>query len=358
MTATILSAEHLEPAVAELLAGGVVGIPTETVYGLAGDATQSQAITKIFAAKDRPHFDPLIVHVPEQWNSVALLEQNQVIDCTRMSDGQTLLTTSLIKAFWPGPLTLLLPKHASIPDLVTSGLPTVGVRMPAHPVAQALLTRVKRPLAAPSANRFGRISPTTAQHVASELGDRIAYIVDGGACAVGVESTVVAVHDGFISVLRPGKISLRDLEAVLGPLGARVDRAKPLLDTQGVTAQLSPGTLASHYAPEKPLFILRNTSPSELAKIPLSLQARTVGILKLREDDDSFLSGLKSAGIVITTVKSLTKAGDASEAAQNLFSAMRLLDDSDAGLILCEAIHLEDGLWHAISDRLARASQK
>lgn len=358
MTALILNAEQLAPAVKELLDGGIVGIPTETVYGLAGDATKASAITKIFSTKERPHFDPLIVHVPEHWNSIERLNEHGVIDSAALSDGQKTLTAALIKAFWPGPLTLLLPKHASIPDLVTSGLSTVGVRMPAHPVAQALLALVKVPLAAPSANRFGRISPTTAQHVLSELGERIPFIIDGGNCSVGVESTVVAVHDSYVSVLRPGKISIRDLASLVEPLGARVERAAAVLDEHQDTAQVSPGTLASHYAPEKPLFVLQNTSATELARIPLSLRARTVGVLQIRDDDLSFVSELKSAGLTIQTVKGLTSTGDAAEAAQNLFSALRFLDESDAGIILCERVKSEDGLWFAISDRLTRASRK
>ena len=358
MTAAILFSDQLDLAVAELLAGGVVGMPTETVYGLAGDATNPAAIAKIFATKERPHFDPLIVHVPAHWNSVDLLHQNRVVDSTKMSAGQSALVTALIKAFWPGPLTLLLPRHAAIPDLVTSGLSTVGVRMPSHPVAQALLAAVKTPLAAPSANRFGRISPTTAQHVASELGDRIPYIIDGGPCAVGVESTVVAVHDGSVSVLRPGKISIRDLESVVSPLGARVERAATVLDDQQSAAQASPGTLASHYAPQKPLFLLQNSSAAELARIPLSLHARTVGVLLISADDTSFVTGLKNAGIIVQAVKSLSTTGEPAEAAQQLFSAMRLLDESDAGIILCENVKNDDGLWYAISDRLMRASQK
>lgn len=358
MSVTILNADHLEPAVAELLAGGVVGIPTETVYGLAGDATNSQAIAKIFATKERPHFDPLIVHVPLHWNSVDLLNENRVIDSAMMTEGQCALVTALIQSFWPGPLTLLLPRHPAIPDIVTSGLTTVGVRMPAHPVAQALLSAVKTPLAAPSANRFGRISPTTAQHVVSELGDRIPYIIDGGLCAVGVESTVVAVHDAHISVLRPGKISIHDLQSAVSHLGARVERAAAVLDEQADKAQASPGTLASHYAPQKPLFILENSSQTELARIPLSLHARTVGVLQMRADQSALVSGIKQAGIVVQAVESLTKNGDPAEAAQNLFSAMRRLDESDAGLILCERVKTDDGLWYAVSDRLTRASQK
>lgn len=358
MTATILAAKEIAPAIKELLSGGVVGIPTETVYGLAGDAKNPEAVAKIFAAKDRPHFDPLIVHVPPTWNSVAELSRHKVIEQDKMSDGMIKLADRLISAFWPGPLTILLPRSNSIPDLVTSGLETVGVRMPSHPVAQSLLIAAKTPLAAPSANRFGRISPTTAEHVFSELGDRITYIVDGGACEVGVESTVIAVHDGRVSVLRPGKIGMRDIDEIVKPMGVFVDRVTSILDEKDAKAQTSPGTLASHYAPQKPLFVLRDTCDHTIANIPVSLGARTVGVLMVRRDRPQLLDALKKTGIIVTATETLSDHGDPVEAAKNLFSTMRSLDNSDAGVILCETIPPADGLWYAIADRLTRASQK
>ncbi len=356
ITAKILLAHDLGPAIKELEQGGIVGIPTETVYGLAGDARNAAAVTKIFAAKERPSFDPLIVHVPQKWNSISILAKREVIDETKITDGMHTIAEALMKAFWPGPLTILLPRHASIPDLVTSGLELVGVRMPAHPVAQALLSQMNVPLAAPSANRFGRISPTTAAHVLSELGDRIPYIVDGGACEVGVESTVLAVHDARVSVLRPGKVSTRDIQEILEPLGAAVDLATAVLDQNLLGS--SPGTLASHYAPQQPLYILRSGSKAEIARVPLALHARTIGVLAVREDRSQFINDLKSNGIIVAAQQFLTKTGDAKEAAQRLFAAMRVLDHSDAGVILCEEISTDDGLWYAIKDRLTRASQR
>ena len=354
-TAKILLAHDLGPAIKELEQGGIVGIPTETVYGLAGDARNPAAVTKIFAAKERPSFDPLIVHVPQKWNSISILAK-EVIDETQITDGMRTIAEALMKAFWPGPLTILLPRHPSIPDLVTSGLDLVGVRMPAHPVAQALLGQMNVPLAAPSANRFGRISPTTAAHVLSELGDRIPYIIDGGACDVGVESTVLAVHDARVSVLRPGKVSTRDIQEILEPLGGSVDLATTVLDQNLLGS--SPGTLASHYAPQQPLYILRSGSKNEINRVPLALHARTIGVLAVREDRSQFINDLKNNGIIVAAHQFLTKAGNATEAAQRLFAAMRELDRSDVGVILCEEISQDDGLWYAIKDRLTRASQR
>lgn len=356
MTARILPADQLGPAITELQSGGIVGIPTETVYGLAGDARDAVAVTKIFAAKERPHFDPLIVHIPARWCSVAALMKHEIVDESKVTDGMRELAEALMKAFWPGPLTILLPRHKKIPDLVTSGLELVGVRMPSHPVAQAILNQVKIPLAAPSANRFGRISPTTAQHVMSELGDRLNFIVDGGVCSVGVESTVVAVHDSRVSILRPGKVGTRDIQETIMPLGGSVDRMTTVLDEKLLEA--SPGTLASHYAPSKPLYILATGSKTELQRIPLALHARTVGILAVSKNNDRFITEIKKSGLTISDVQFLSQTGDPVEAAQRLFAAMRELDDSDAGVILCEEISHDDGLWYAIKDRLTRASQR
>ena len=216
MTAAILTKTNLGPACDALQRGEVVAIPTETVYGLAAVAWDSAAVTKIFAAKERPLFDPLIVHVPQTWRTIRELGSHRVVDESKVTAGMGRIAEALMEAFWPGPLTLILPRHESIPDLVTSGLDRVGVRMPAHPVAADLLTMLNAPLAAPSANRFGRISPTTSSHVMSELGDRIPYIVEGGACEVGVESTVALVEDQRIVLLRPGKISAGDLTRASG----------------------------------------------------------------------------------------------------------------------------------------------
>lgn len=214
--AKLLPAHDCALAVEALRLGNIIGMPTETVYGLAGNAFDADAVAKIFSAKERPSFDPLIVHVADDLNSVTKLGSANIIAPESMTPSMIKITDALIQKFWPGPLTIILPKNRKIPDLVTSGLDQVGVRMPAHEVAQKLLKACGLPLAAPSANRFGRISPTTALHVAEELGTKIPYIVDGGSCTIGIESTVITVDDDCVWLLRPGIISVLELAACAG----------------------------------------------------------------------------------------------------------------------------------------------
>ena len=221
MTAAILHATQADiaRAVAALARGELVAIPTETVYGLAGLALDPRALAQIFAAKARPTFDPLIAHVAPGPHGTHLqaLARAGLVDLAQLTPAARQSAQRLTDAFWPGPLTLVLPRAAGVPDLCTAGLDSVAVRMPAHPVAQAILTQLGRPLAAPSANRFGRVSPTTAAHVYAELGERIGWIVDGGPCAIGVESTVVAVQaDGACALLRPGGVTATQIAAVAG----------------------------------------------------------------------------------------------------------------------------------------------
>src|SRR5262245_21143241 len=219
--ATILtpSEGNISRAADALRRGELVGMPTETVYGLAANAFDASAVARIFAAKDRPSFDPLIVHVvrpagPLEREVLSGLEDEGIVEISRLPQLARERADVLLRRFWPGPLTLVLPRGRRIPDLVTSGLETVAIRMPAHPVAQALLKVAAIPLAAPSANRFGRISPTTAAHVVQELGDRIGIVIDGGSSTVGVESTVVAIgNDGTLSLLRPGGVAVEAIEA-------------------------------------------------------------------------------------------------------------------------------------------------
>ena len=239
--------EEMKPAVAEavrLLAGGeIVALPTETVYGLAADAFCPEAVARVFAAKERPEFDPLIVHIHSQRDleRVALIPE----DCRETVD-------QLASAFWPGPLTMVLPKHPDVPDLVTSGLPTVAVRRSAHPVFRAVLKALGQPLAAPSANRFGRISPTSASAVLRELEGRIPLIIDGGACREGLESTIVAIEPRpgkkpILRLHRSGPITREQLQTI-----GKVE--KPLSAATG--KPVTPGQLASHYAPRTPLQLL------------------------------------------------------------------------------------------------------
>ncbi len=319
MNTRCLASQPLEPAVEEaarLLAGGEpVALPTETVYGLAADATRAEAALKIFETKERPFFDPLIVHLPDaSW----------LARLTRIPPQDEALVRRLVEAFWPGPLTLVLPRTEAVPDVVSSGLPTVAVRQSAHPVFRAVVERCGFPLAAPSANRFGRISPTQAAHVVAELGGRIPLVVDGGACAHGVESTVAAVAGGKIEILRAGPVTREELTA-FAEVTLPGALAKPV----------APGQLQSHYAPRTPLQIAEQPQADAEA-----------GLLAWREARPGF-----------ACVEVLSATGDLREAAARLFAALRLLDESGCARIVAEPVP-EEGLGVAIMERLRKAAHK
>lgn len=354
MTAKVLLSHELKYAADALLKGELVAIPTETVYGLAAAAWSSQAVAKIFEAKERPLFDPLIVHVPRSWGSLKTLREQGIVCKTPISDKAERVTSQLMEAFWPGPLTIILPRGHKIPDLVTSGLSSVGVRVPDHDLTQNLLEIIQIPLAAPSANRFGRISPTTAAHVVSELGDRIAWIVDGGSCAVGVESTVVSVKDDRIELLRPGKVTKVDLERVIESENMTVEEAVGVMD--GHAAQLAPGQLASHYAPKKRLYLIDLSlfGPNTLLRLPDS-SISSISLMSFSRGARDRLA-MAANGYSVLATKVLSERDDASEVAQNMFSALRALDENASEAIVCEMPTKINGLWHAISDRLKRAS--
>ena len=308
-------------AAAALMSGRLVGMPTETVYGLAALATDADAVLRIFAAKGRPSFDPLIVHVADAEQAWTVAEP-------------TPRARLLAAACWPGPLTLVLRRRACIPDAVTSGLETVGVRVPAHPLALELI-RASGPLAAPSANPFGRISPTTAAHVRDQLGDAVATVVDGGPCAVGIESTVPC-PDPQPLILRPGGLSRERLEDLLGEPVAVADRQQRAgslaLPAAGLQA---PGMLASHYAPRCPLVLRDGIWPT-----------------------DSALGLLAFTGVDLPPgrrVEILSQAGDLAEAARELFAALRRLDASGVPGIVAELVPAT-GLGLGINDRLIRAA--
>jgi L-threonylcarbamoyladenylate synthase len=294
-------------------------VPTETVYGLAADAFQPLAVASIFEAKGRPLTDPLIVHLPEAgWiERVAYFE----------SDIERALVDRLSKAFWPGPLTLLLKRHPDIPELVTAGSDRIAVRVTAHPLFQELIRQVDSPLAAPSANRFGRISPVTAQDVHSELGKVIPLILDGAPARHGLESTIVSLSSDGMEILRPGPIT----EEYLKKFGHIIHR-ESLVKT--------PGSLPGHYAPRKSLSIL----DSDITKVT---KTEGGGLIAFRKPSDEVLDRFQM-------VKVLSPSGDLKEAAANLYSHLRSLDESGVDAIYAEALP-EEGIGVAIMDRLRRA---
>lgn len=307
--------EAIDRAAALLCAGGVVAIPTETVYGLAANAFDAQAIARVFEIKGRPAFDPLIVHVLD----VTML--------ARVVAETPPLAQALIERFWPGPLTLVLPKAASLPELVTSGLATVAVRMPAHPVARALLQRAGVPLAAPSANAFGRLSPTRAEHVERQLGGSVDLILDAGPTEHGVESTIVAM-DGP-KILRPGVITREEISSVVGPV---------VVETAATATPLAPGQLAHHYAPRTPVRIVDSPAPAA--------ERARAGFIGLSRSPEGYAH-----------VRRLSERGDLREAAARLFETLHELDDLGLERIDAEPI-AETGLGVAIMDRLRRASTR
>ncbi len=312
----------LERAVALLRAGDLVAFPTETVYGLGADATSDKAVAGIFAAKDRPRFNPLIVHFPAA-DDIA----DAVVPCTT--------ARRLAEAFWPGPLTLVLPRRSGcrISLLCSAGLDSLAVRVPGHPVAQRLLARVGLPIAAPSANRAGRVSPTTAEHVARSLGARVPLILDGGACPVGVESTVIDLTAPRPALLRPGGVALEDINDAL-PADLKIDAPDPgPADPRSSAPARSPGLLTSHYAPA----------------LPLRLDAKEVAA------DEALLAFGPNppAGAAVTL--NLSPSGDLRKAAARLFQSLRDLDRPGLRGIAAMPIP-ERGLGRAINDRLRRAA--
>jgi L-threonylcarbamoyladenylate synthase len=307
-------------AVELLRQGEAVALPTETVYGLAADALNPIAVAKIFEAKRRPRFDPLIIHLPDPgW-----LEK--VADPLKQ-DRQ--LVSSLAEKFWPGPFTMVLPKRDIIPEIVTAGLETVAVRISAHPIFSEIVSAFGKPLSAPSANRFGRISPTTAKHVRDELNGHIPLIIDAGPTTHGIESTIVAVHDGKIDILRRGPITSEQLSK-FGEVGIAT-----VLEKISV-----PGQLSSHYAPKTPLRIVDNLK----SFTPMTNERWALLAWTPIKNDERFVA-----------IRNLSRQQDLREAAANLFRYLRELDALDVDLIVAERVPGE-GLGAAILDRLQRAS--
>jgi L-threonylcarbamoyladenylate synthase len=316
-TATPPELERAIATAVDLLARNQpVALPTETVYGLAARALDRDALLRIFQTKERPLFDPLIVHLPDRLCDIAAKDRP--------------LVEKLAARFWPGPLTFVLPRKVIVPDLATAGLPTVAVRMSAHPVFKAVIERFGQPLAAPSANRFGRISPTDAAHVAEELDGRIELIVDGGPARHGIESTIVAVRDGGLWIQRSGPVTADELREFAEVNTMPRDDRRPN----------APGMLKSHYAPSIPLRLLPQ------GERPQMDFAEPVGLLAFASDE--------GAG-KFRRIEVLSRSGDLREAAATLFAKLRALDAPDLREIIAESVP-ERGLGIAIMDRLRKAS--
>lgn len=310
--------QDIEQAKQLLIASEVVGIPTETVYGLAGNALNEEAILKIYEVKNRPKFDPLIAHT-DSLDKVAML----VTDIPEKAK-------QLASAFWPGPLTLLLKKRPHVPDLLTSGHERMAIRIPNHPLTLELLGELDFPLAAPSANPFGYVSPTTAAHVKDQLGDKIHYILDGGDCKVGVESTIVGFEDELPVIYRLGGVATEAIEEVVGPTALKINVSSD---------PSAPGMLKSHYSPGRQLIL------GDIAKNLQQFDPSTTGIISYQEqfdvpDKNQFV---------------LSPSGDMNEAARNIFKALRKMDASHIEQVLAEFVP-DEGLGRAINDRLKRAS--
>ncbi len=311
---------HNSELAAQLLRQGkLVAIPTETVYGLAANGLNEKAILSVFEAKQRPFFDPLILHVPslEAAKTYATFNDKPLLQ--------------LAEHFWPGPLTILLPKNVLVSALITSGLERVALRVPQHPLTLQLLQGLDFPLAAPSANPFGYVSPTRAEHVNKQLGDKIDYILDGGPCQVGLESTIVGIEDNKLCIYRLGGLALEEIVKVAGPYELRINNSSD---------PKAPGQLKNHYAPKKPLFV------GDLIELIKEHPSKKTALITFGETDfakDSLL------------VFNLSPTKNLQEAALNLFNFLRQADESEADVVLCSKLP-ESGLGLAINDRLRRAS--
>jgi L-threonylcarbamoyladenylate synthase len=310
--------ENILAAAKVINGGGLVAFPTETVYGLGADGLNPIAVAKVFEVKKRPTFNPLILHISqkEQLEKYSSIKSDKVF--------------KLIEKFWPGPLTLVLPKTSIVPDIVTAGNLTVAIRMPNHPVALQLIEACNTPIAAPSANKFGHLSPTEASHVEKYLGNKVEMILDGGKCQVGVESTILQYHENEFYFLRPGGLSKEELESEVGKIkSGKVNQNKPN----------APGQLPFHYSP--------NTKLKFFDKKFLDVNKK-IGALFFKDNKYDFQ---------FASVKILSTSGNMHEAAGNLFQRLHELEVENIDLILVEPVE-ESGLGLAIMDRLKKASQK
>jgi L-threonylcarbamoyladenylate synthase len=327
----IVAGEKAVTRAVELLrAGEIVALPTETVYGLAADAGNADAVAKIFEAKERPRFDPLIVHLPsgKSLDDVAVIESEVV--------------RKLVEKYCPGPLTIVLKKRELVPEIVTAGLDTVAVRMSAHPVFQQIVSELGRPLAAPSANRFGRISPTAASHAFDELAGRIPLIVDGGATTHGIESTIIRVIADEIQILREGPIT-RAMLRKFAPVAERSEA--DCSATAPLGCIIAPGQLPTHYAPRTKLMLV-----DDIAAFSPPAGKRVGALTFVAQRSPSNPAGL-------TVLRQLSARGNLREAAANLFRVLRELDAAGLDLIVAEKVP-DQGIGVAINDRLRRASAR
>ncbi len=313
--------KNIEKAAEAIKSGEIVAFPTETVYGLGADGLNPTAVAKIFEAKNRPSFNPLILHVAS------------AEDLDELVNIKSEKAEKLILEFWPGPLTLVLPKKETVPDIVTAGNPTVAVRMPKHPVALELIKASQTPIAAPSANTFGFLSPTTAKHVEKQLGDKVGIILDGGKSDVGVESTIIEIEGDEIYLLRPGGIAVEQIEEVCEK---KIEIKQ--IDSNNPNA---PGQLFHHYAPKVPVKFLNEVSEADL-------ENKKLAGLFFREN---------KTDINFEQIKILSPSGNFHEAAANLFHHLHLLESLDIDLMLVEPVK-EEGLGIAIMDRLRKATNR
>ncbi len=301
--------------------GGVVAFPTETVYGLGADAFNPLAVARVFEIKARPYFDPLIVHIASRQ------------DLEKLAEGISEKARKLAEKFWPGPLTLVLPKKKEVPEIVTSGLPSVAIRMPRHNLTLRLIHKAETPIVGPSANPFGYLSPTTAQHVKEQLGSKVDFILDGGPCEVGVESTILSFLEDVPRLLRPGGVALEEIENLIGPVN---------LSPSSKLKPEAPGMLPRHYAPRTPTCL----DWSEKDFWRWKNQGKRIGLLSFRGE---------MASLPFDQIEILSPKGDLRQAAASLFASLYRLDKSSLDLILVEKMP-EIGLGRAIMDRLRRAS--
>jgi L-threonylcarbamoyladenylate synthase len=339
MTYLPVSAESLQKAAGILRSGGLVAFPTETVYGLGADAYNSAAIAKIFEVKGRPRFDPLIIHIA----SVETLAE--VSDLSLLDEETRRKVFSLAETFWPGPLSLVLPKSEKIPGIATAGLSTAAIRFPAHKAAQTLIALAGGAVAAPSANPFGSLSPTRAEHVRDKLGEKVDMILDGGPSRIGVESTVLDITGKSIKILRPGGTPKEEIEKLVGHVEESFSHA-----VETSTGLVSPGQLKSHYAPQKPLSVF---STEEIIRLPYDSDAAYLffdGSVR-----DKWVEAQTENMLSSAFVRTLSEKGQVLEASARLFETLHELEKSQISRIFAQFAPPE-GLGTAINDRLTRAS--